>query len=114
MSGGALLALSGLLAVVLFGRSVFLLGGFALAGFVLWVFGFRTMRAARDDVVRRTSPANGQLLQRSGNVAFWVLLSVILVDSTWQVLPIEQTRIAYVYAGTLAMLATVAYAEFVE
>lgn len=115
MAAGAFLAAGGLAVVLVLDRSPLLVGGFGLAGALLWLFGYRAMLGQRGrGATTGVSSAPWPLVERSGHVAFWVLLGVLLLDSVWQVVPAGSTRIAYVYAGCLAALFAFAYAVVAE
>lgn len=113
LAGAAMLLATGVTLVIAFDRPLRFLGGFALAGLLLAAFGARCLTAVERgrilDAERRAA-----LFERTGHLAFWTLLSAILIDSTWQFLPAETVRIGYAYVAGVAFLAAFAYASVAE
>lgn len=110
---GALLLATGVTLVVVFDRPLLFLGGFALAALLLGAFGARCLAAVRSGRVL-DDERRAALFERTGHLAFWALLSVILLDSTWQFLPTETVRIGYAYVAGAAFLAAFAYVAVAE
>lgn len=109
VAGAAVLLASGLLLVVVMDRSLTLFGAFALAAALLAAPGVRSLAAARSERAGREAAAHE--FEFAGHVAFWVVLSVLLVDAAAAYLPAEQVPVAYVYVGGVAFLLAYGYAS---
>lgn len=110
LSGAAVLLASGTLLVVAFDRSLALLGGFGVVALLLAALGYRSVAAAREGLVLEATddlPAFDQ----AGHVAFWLVLSVVLLDSAVGLLRPTHVPLAYAYVGGLAFLLAYAYAS---
>lgn len=65
---------------------------------ILFVVGYRTVRADRRDTVV-TDERRKMLLARAGNVAFWLFINAIVLDVFLQLTPEEGLRTVYVAIG---------------
>jgi len=88
------------------------LGGFVPFA-ILTFFGYRAISAGRD---RRAlgDERTQQLHGRVGVNAFWILLSVIVFDMGFSVVPAEHASTIYVWVGLLAYGSYFVYYRYVE
>jgi len=86
---------------------VFVLGAL-LPGAILVFWGYRNVTAARNDTVvidERTS----EIYDKAGHSAFWILMTVIIVDRAVAFIPSEGTGLIYSLAGVASFAVFYAY-----